>query len=347
MIIMKKFFLFSLFVLSILVLKAQDKSKQPYLTKSLSGESIKNVEARTSGGSISVAGVASEARIEVYITSNNGKDDLSREDIQARLDDKYELEVTASGGKLSAIAKTKSKITDWKKALNISFKIYVPREVSTDLSTSGGSISLENLSGSQDFSTSGGSLNVVKVTGKVRGRTSGGSIHLMEVKDDIDMSTSGGSIAAKNCEGKIRLNTSGGSMSLKEMKGDIRASTSGGSINGKEIQGELIASTSGGSIDFSDLSCSLETSTSGGHIEISFKELGKYVKVNNSGGSIEIDLPKGKGLDLRLSGMKVKTGQLENFNGTMEDDQVNGKLNGGGIPVSVHASSGRVNVDFK
>jgi len=346
---MKKYFSFFLLSALQLSLMAQFKSdKEPFMTKSLSNESVKNVEVQTSGGSISVSGVAaSEARIEVYVSSNNGKDDLSKTEIQQRLNELYDLNIAVANGKLTAVAKSKERIRDWKRALSISFKVFVQKNVSTDLTTSGGSISLTNLSGNQDFSTSGGSLNVDNVSGKVDGRTSGGSINLENSKDDIELTTSGGSINAKNCDGKLRLSTSGGSLDLKDLKGDIRATTSGGSVVGRNVEGELIAHTSGGSIHLSDLSCSLETSTSGGNIDVSVKQLGKYVKISNSAGNIDLELPKGKGMDLDLSGDRIKTDHLDNFNGKIDDDEVNGKLNGGGVPVRVNAGSGRISLALK
>src|SRR5436853_3780015 len=160
----------------------------------------------TSGGGISVACVpASEARIEVYVSPNNNKNDLSKAEIQQRLNELYDLNISVASNKLTATAKSKERIKDWKKALNISFKVFVPKNVSTDLSTSGGSISLTNVSGNQNFSTSGGNLNVDNVSGKVDGRTSGGGIDLENSKDDIELTTSGGSVHARNCEGKLRL----------------------------------------------------------------------------------------------------------------------------------------------
>jgi len=346
---MKKHFLIFLLAALQLSIKAQDKwNKEPYMTKSLSSESIKDVEAQTSGGSISVSGVnVSEAKIEVYVSSNNNRNELSKEEIQQRLNEMYNLTISVANNKLIATAKAKERITDWKKALNISFKIFVPKNVSTDLSTSGGSISLMNVSGNQNFSTSGGSLNVDNVSGKVDGRTSGGSINLENSKDDIELTTSGGSINAKNCDGKLRLSTSGGSLDLKDLKGDIRATTSGGSVVGRNVEGELIAHTSGGSIHLSDLSCSLETSTSGGNIDVSIRQLGKYVKISNSAGNIDLELPKGKGMNLDLSGDKIKTDHLDNFNGKVDDDEVNGKLNGGGVTVKVDAGSGRIYLALK
>src|ERR1041385_8373850 len=168
---MKKYLLFFALVALQLSLKAQS-DKTPFMTKSLSNESIKGVEVETSGGSIAVSGVTANARIEVYITSNNNKE-LTKEEIQQRLNDKYNLDISVANNKVTATARLKEKMTDWKKALNISFKVFVPRNVSTDLSTSGGSISLENLSGNLKFSTSGGSLNLDNVGGNVDGRTSG------------------------------------------------------------------------------------------------------------------------------------------------------------------------------
>lgn len=136
-------------------------------------------------------------------------------------------------------------------------------------------------------------------------------------------------------------------MLLDDLKGNIKATTSGGSVSGKNIEGELSAFTSGGSIHFSDLACSLETGTSGGNVDVAFTVLGKYVKISNSAGSIDVELPKGKGLDLDLSAMKIKTNHLENFNGKIDDEQINGKLNGGGIPVSIKAGSGRIYLALK
>jgi len=341
---MKKYLLFFALVAFQILVKAQT-DKTPFTTKSLSNESIKDVEVETSGGSIAVSGVTTNARIEVYITGNNNKQ-LTKEEIQQRLDEKYNLNISVANNKVTATARLKEKMTDWRKALNISFKIFVPRNVSTDLSTSGGSINLTNLSGDLKFSTSGGSLDLDNVAGKVDGRTSGGSINLENSKDDIELTTSGGSIDAKNCDGKLRLSTSGGSLDLKDLKGDIRATTSGGSIHGSDVEGELITHTSGGSIHLSDLSCSLETSTSGGNIDVSIKQLGKYIKISNSAGNVDVTLPN-KGIDLDLSASKIKTGQLNNFNGKVDDEEINGKLNGGGVPVRIDAGSGKISLSLR
>ena len=325
-----------------------NSEKDPFLTKTFTADAVKNVKAQTSGGSITVEGGAGNTRIEVYVRPSNmrNSDDISKEELQKRLDDDYELNVSVDGNTLNAIAKQKNRNIDWKRSVSISYKIYVQQNVSTDLTTSGGSIKLKNLSGNQDFSTSGGSLSVEKMSGNVVGRTSGGSITLTECKDKVDLATSGGSINASKCTGKIKLATSGGSLTLEDLNGTIDATTSGGGVNGHDIQGELEAHTSGGSISLQRLACSLETSTSGGHISVEMSELKDYVRINNSAGNIELTIPN-KGADLKLKADRIRTEKFNNFTGSVEDDNINGKLNGGGTKVSVDAGSGRITLNIK
>ncbi len=344
---MKKYSLLLLFTAFHLFVIAQNKTdKEPIQTKLLSADVIKEVQVKTSGGSITVSGVpVSEARIEVYVSSNISKNELTKEAILQRLHDKYDLDISVIKNKLTATAKPKEKM-NWKNSINISFEVFVPSNINTDLVTSGGSINLSNLSGDLDFSTSGGSLHLDNVSGKIDGRTSGGSIQVQNSKDDINLTTSGGSIEAKNCNGKLKLSTSGGSLSLIDLKGEINASTSGGNVKGSSVEGELKAATSGGNIDLNDLSCSIETSTSGGNINVSIAKLGKYVKIGNSSGNITVTLPKNQGLDLDLTG-KIDNTYFENFSGTIDKYKVSGKLNGGGIPVSVDAGSGRIYFEQK
>lgn len=344
---MRKINLLLLLFIPAALLKAQS-DKQPFLTKSLAAESINSIEAKTTGGNISVTATSqSESRVEVYITPNNGKaNSLSKEEIQQRLDEGYELSVTVVGNKVRAIAKPKDRNMNWKKALSISFYVFVTKNVSSDLTTSGGNIKLSGISGTQDFTTSGGNLDLDNLSGKVTGRTSGGNIHLENSKDDIDLTTSGGNIYAENSDGKIRLVTSGGSLRLKKLKGNIKATTSGGNIDGEFISDELDTHTSGGNISLRNLSCDLETSTSGGNIDVEMTELFKYVSITNSSGNVDLRMPGNKGVDLKLRGGKIKTTSFNNFSGSVEDDRIDGKLNGGGSSVKVSAGSGRINLSL-
>lgn len=320
-----------------------------YLNKSLTADAIKQVDARTSGGGIEVTGVtnASEARIEVYVTENGHHGDYSKEEIQSRINEDYELTVTSSGNKLTAVAKPKKNLRNWSNALSFSFNIFVPVACATHLNTSGGGISIANLTGEQHFYTSGGGLDVKGLTGKIDGRTSGGGITVTDCKDDLDLETSGGGIEASRCTGQIRLNTSGGSIELNDLNGNIRATTSGGNIDAEKVTGELDTHTSGGNISLTGMTGSLNASTSGGNIDIHINEIGKYVKLSNSGGNVYLEIPKGKGLNLDVHGDRIKTEGLSNFSGSMEKQSINGTVNGGGTSVDINAGSGGVTLALK
>ena len=91
--------------------KAQDKSVQPYLTKSLDKEGITKIQVETSGGNISVFGVDGDARLEVYVLTNNGRaSSLSREELQSKLEADYDLKIGVSNNQLTAIARPRSRM---------------------------------------------------------------------------------------------------------------------------------------------------------------------------------------------------------------------------------------------
>lgn len=348
---MKKITAFLLFTSLCTTIQAQfNADKEPFLTQSLTEYTIEKVYARTSGGNIEVTGITTgQTRIEVYVRPSNYKqsEGITKEEIKRRLEADYELTISGENNQLHAVAKQhNSNIMNWKNHLSISFKVFVRENVSTDLHTSGGSIRLSNLSGNQNFKTSGGSLHLDKLIGMIHGRTSGGSIHVSNSGKNLNLKTSGGSIHANNCNGTIELATSGGSLNLSNLNGIIDARTSGGSVRGNNIKGELKTHTSGGSIRLNEMTCSLDASTSGGGIDVDITTLGKYVKLSNSSGSINLKIPGKTGLDLALHASKISTGNLTNFNGKQEDDELSGTLNGGGIPVNVRAGSGRISLSF-
>lgn len=326
----------------------------PYQTKTFSGN-INAVRAETSGGSLTVeGGSGNSAKVEMYVRPNNwnGRDNLDKAEIEERLKD-YDISIVQEGSTLVATARRRNNNNnnDWKRSLSIGFKFYTPRNVATDLRTSGGSINLSTLTGKQRFRTSGGSLHLTDVTGDINGQTSGGSIHLDKCRqtgssDRLDLQTSGGSIHASASTGNMRLHTSGGSIELTDLKGDIDAQTSGGSVRGSNLEGDIKAGTSGGSVRLANVAGSIDASTSAGSVDVSLTKLGQYVRLNTSVGSVRVKMPLDKGMDLNLSGNRVEMpDRLARFDGDIEKDRVRGKLNGGGIAVNISAGMGSVYIN--
>jgi uncharacterized protein involved in outer membrane biogenesis len=325
---------------------AQSSDEKPYITKNFTSASLSSLLVETSGGSITVAGEqASGVKVEMYVRPNNwnGKVNLSKDEIEDRLED-FDIFIGTEGNKVKATANRKNRNGSDKNSVSISFKVYTPRNMATNLRTSGGSIRISSLTGEQSFRTSGGSLKVSDLVGVINGQTSGGSIDVEKCKPEVTLQTSGGSIKASEMNGKINLQTSGGSISLNAMDGDVMARTSGGSIKADDIKGALDAGTSGGSVRLAGVSGSVKAHTSGGGMEVEIVKLGKFVDLSTSAGSVRVTMPMDKGMDLNLKGNKV-TVSLKNFDGQVEKDRVQGKMNGGGIPVNLSASGGSVSIN--
>ena len=332
-----------IFFLFISLIAIGQKDEKPYMVKTFTANAIKNLKMNTSGGSLSVVGTTdSQARIEVYVRSNIGNEEISKEELEERLKT-YELNISQDGNSIVAFAKNKN--NDWrKKSLSIAFKAFVPENITTDLNTSGGSISVKGITGNAIGRTSGGSISVMKCKNKIALKTSGGSISADNCSGDIDLSTSGGSISASDLDGTIDLTTSGGSINLDNLKGNTRAITSGGSIKATELRGESMVKTSGGSIALREIYGTLDAATSAGSMDVEIMELGKSLNLSVSSGGMTVKMPLNKGMNLDCAAQRVNIDGLKNFDGEIEKSYVKGKLNGGGIPVSMKVSSGNLTV---
>ncbi|PZP43506.1 MAG: hypothetical protein DI598_15680 [Pseudopedobacter saltans] len=307
--------------------QSKDLKKVLFEKKTFPLSSIKNIELTTTGGSIYAEGTSSgEAILEVYVASGNGRS-ISLEDAKSIIATNYEYETGLNGSTLFAKTKHKGKSWSNKNSVSISYKVIVPIQTSSSIATSGGSIQIQNLKGTENITTSGGSLDIEKVDGRLNANTSGGSITL------------------KQSSGNLRVVTSGGSINMDGLNGDIKAATSGGSINANSISGSLSAQTSGGSITLKNIAGTTDASTSGGSINGTFTDPGKGIKLVTSAGGINIHVPKNKGYDLQLNGDHVNISNTT-LQGTITKTYINAKSNGGGIPLKASTSAGSVSVSM-
>lgn len=306
---LKTTFAFTLLVLLSLQLPvfAIEFRADPYLTKQFTLSGAGNLNVETSGSSVAVTGTTgSQAVVEMYVKLD-GKE-IEREDprVEKELED-YTLNISQSGNTISLIVKRKTNINRSK--LNLSFKVRVPREMSAKFQSSGGSIAIDGLNGRQDIASSGGSIQVINSSGQVKTQSSGGSFRVENFKGNVDVKTSGGSIK------------------VNQLTGDLMIGSSGGSVNLEEIAGSIVVNSSGGSV------------------RAQLSKLEKELTLKSSGGSITAVVPKGFGLNLDLSGGRVNS-SLSNFDGEIKKDRILGKVNGGGVPVTMQSSGGSINLEF-
>jgi hypothetical protein len=325
---MKRLFVFIISVVlsaNFLTAYAGEQETTPFMTRNFPASSVREVEATTTGGSLTLTGdTGSEAIVEVYVS----RDNWTAERIRQTLEENYTIDIKVEGGKLLVEAKQKNRITNWnQQGLNISFNIIVPRQADSKMQTSGGALIIKNVSGNTDGATSGGGINI---TGS---------------SDNIYLRTSGGSVVARDCTGNINLRTSGGGISMNNLNGNIEARTSGGSIIGKGISGVLVTATSGGSVNLDGISGNLEATASGGNMSVKIKSVNNYVKLANTG-NINLTLPSGSGYNLNVQAGNLSTSGLRNFQGNTDNRSIRGTVGNGGPEINVRTSL-RTNVTFE
>ncbi|WP_422359773.1 DUF4097 family beta strand repeat-containing protein [Reichenbachiella sp.] len=281
------------------------------------------------------------------------------------LEEEFIIDISSGNNYLSISVKQRYqyRMRDWRNRLNVSFEIYTPFKTSCDLRTSDGDVRLRGLTAAQEMQTSDGDIDVSKVNGDLYARTSDGDIYVSQVVGDVESITSDGDIELKNIDGDVDGRTSDGDVELEDIKGEVDLVTSDGDITAVgmdgnleltssdgdlrlgRVNGTMTVNTSDGDISFRDLSGSLKARTSDGQIKGNMLELNGDLELRTSDGSIAVTVPGNKGFDLLLRGEDIRT-VLDNFSGTSKDHLVEGRVNGGGSLVSLHASGGDVSLTY-
>lgn len=269
------------------------------------------LRVETAGGTIRVSPttdsvVRIRAKQRIRASSEAEADELLK---------KLELTLEQHGNDVRAVARYERRspgfhFGSWP-PVQVDFEIETPAAFATELNTSGGGITVGDLTGKVRARTSGGSITLGRLGGAVDAGTSGGHISLAESGGPAELKTSGGNISVGRVNGPADLSTSGGSIKIESAAGRLRAHTSGGSIRAGitgALRDECSLSTSGGSVRVAvDRSAAfrLDASTSGGHVDAEGMTLtlekasrgrlagavnggGPLLKIRTSGGSISV-----------------------------------------------------------
>ncbi len=212
--------------------------------------------------------------------------------------DEAEEKIIFSAEQTSTGVKVEGKQKDSKnfKNLTIRVEIIVPKNYDLKLYSSGGNLSVKDLTGKIETNTSGGNIKIDNTTGNLEAYTAGGNVAISVSSGDIKVSTSGGKISVDDFNGNVDVSTAGGDIVLEGKNGKIDASTAGGSIKldyeGKNMGVDM--STLGGNINASlpgDFDADADIGTLAGKITCDFAKVQKdnhvssYIraKFNNGG----------------------------------------------------------------
>lgn len=301
----------------------------PTITKIFELNQPGTLNSKSFGGRIMVK-THNEAKVEVQVFIRKNWKILSPSDpLVADVLEDFDLEIEKNGSVINANAERKT-IFNLFNNMGIYFTIIVPREMSCNVSSSGGGLTISGVEGTHNF------------------KSSGGSIYLENTSGTTIAKSSGGKVIATNHNGDIHLSSSGGGVTLDEAHGSVYAHSSGGSVHLKNIHGDVDASSSGGGVSVSGECEYVKAKSSGGSVHVNISNLNKGLYLKSSGGGIDAIIENGDelGLDLDLSSRRVNI-DLHNFSGLSEKSRVKGTMNKGGIPVYMRSTGGSVNVRFK
>ncbi len=306
------------------------KEGQPTITKTFDLNQPGLLKASSSGGGVSVeTHTQSAVVIQAFVRKNGRVLSPSDNSLDEVLED-FDIDFSKNGSTITAVVKRKGRMNFWRNNVGISLNIIVPEEMSCEVSSSGGGVKISGVKGTHDFSSSGGGVRLENTGGTTRA------------------SSSGGGVKVTNHDGDIRLSSSGGGVTVEGAHGSVYARSSGGGVTLEDIHGSADGSSSGGGVSVSGETSWVKAKSSGGPVRVDVRNLTEELYLQSSGGGVSAVIHDGDklGLDLDLRSGKVNI-ELHNFSGTSEKDRVKGKMNGGGIPVYMHASGGSVNVRFE
>jgi DUF4097 and DUF4098 domain-containing protein YvlB len=224
---------------------------------------------------------------------------------------RFRVEFKSDDSTVSIIGKQKGRFFPWHwQSSDIVFRIKVPSNFRPKINTAGGDVSVTGVDGNVRGETSGGTLKLFSIVGDVYGETSGGDVIIRNIKGDVQGYTSGGDIRVDSVLGGVKVTTSGGEVVLLRVNGRIFGETSGGNIEAR-----LLGENRG-----------VHLETSGGNVSVYLrKDIAANLQASTSGGSVKCDLP-----------VMVL--------GRISEDELHGKLNGGGDLIELSTSGGNINI---
>lgn len=224
---------------------------------------------------------------------------------------RFRVEFRSDDSTVSIIGKQRGRFFPWHwQSSDIVYRVRVPSKFRPRINTAGGDVSIRGVGGNVRCETSGGTLKLSSIVGDTYGETSGGDVLIRGVKGDVQGHTSGGDVKVDSVIGSVKVTTSGGEVVLLRINGRIFGETSGGNIEAR-----LVGENKG-----------VHLETSGGNVSVYLpKDVAANVQASTSGGSVKCDLP-----------VMVL--------GKISEDELHGKINGGGNLVELSTSGGNINI---
>ena len=150
-------------------------------------------------------------------------------------------------------------------------------------------------------------------------------------------------------EGKVNLRTGDGKIEVAGLKGEMDMHTGDGSVNLDSVDGKLHASTGDGHIQANGRFDQLELKTGDGHVDVRAKNgsslaTGWHLETGDGSVSLEVPGDLAADVDLHTSDGHIDLDMPVQAEGRIRQNEIRGKLNGGGSPLTIRTGDGSIHL---
>jgi hypothetical protein len=150
-------------------------------------------------------------------------------------------------------------------------------------------------------------------------------------------------------EGKVNLRTGDGRIELAGLKGEMDLHSGDGSETLDEVEGNLRASTGDGHIRATGRFDALDLKTGDGHVEVSARagsSLTSGWRLETGDGNVTLEVPGelSADVDLHTSDGHIDLDMPVTTTGKLHENEVRGKLNGGGSLLTIRTGDGSIHL---
>jgi TonB family protein len=232
------------------------------------------------------------------------------------------------------------------------------------LETEGGHIQVQDVAGDLRAFTAGGHINAGNIAGDAALRSGGGHIRAGQIGGRADLQTDGGNITVGQAGNLVSVRTGGGQIDFGEVRGSVRAQTGGGGIRIMYVSGPMEVESSAGSICLTRVAGTVRAATAGGTITAWINpdapssggtvHLPGLSQLTSGNGDIVVFLPRNLAADIdavvesggerRIEADPALALQIQSRGSGPVHAM--GALNGGGPPLKLRTTAGKIRLQF-
>jgi putative adhesin len=151
-------------------------------------------------------------------------------------------------------------------------------------------------------------------------------------------------------EGRVALRTGDGRISVNRLKGDMDFYSGDGRLDIDDVEGNVRAHTGDGAIRVAGRFDSVSVTSGDGHVSLMARagsQVAHSWDVRTSDGSVNLEIPAdlAADVDLHTGDGRITLNVPLTVEGKFNNQDVHGKLNGGGNRLVVHTGDGSITVD--